>query len=1436
MDGRNALAGGVAPPPQSKAPRNYKLIVDPVLVKGATKVYRYDGFMPNENSFGAAAPRDPRNPLIRIWTRLEVLDLPVPRFKIDNNYIGEPPSIEVTIFELNDNIDKQFLKDMVQKFGVIEELCIYYHPVSNKHLGIGRAVFEAVKGAKACVEKLNNTSVMGKVLQVFLDPFGEKCKAKFEECTVEKKPAPPPVPAAVAVVPPPADEGKKPIEIEDKKKVDVDMDIDRSLDLDRRSLRKDDYGRGYHRNEYATPGGSDIGYATAPSDYSGYGSSNSTPLPPYDYNMAAMGSQYYGGYHHPHPMVAPPIPWGHWESGNSWDNKPAPPPSKKWPSEANHVIEKDKKDWKDRDRGKKKAGKTKSKEKEWGEKNEEEQKTLDLDTRIAMLLKGKGSGGMAPPFLTLGDDSEDEKVPNADGDNKSMHIPTSVDSDDDHSSVSLSDLPINPPAPDAETADQDHEVKEPPISPFPSPFISKEVYLECHRNIIEKVLMAKQKDVLLKKNLRMKGKLEIDKIGSDISSSEDELLTGEHNYSPIERSDFKIENNGKIDDDDQMSLSSLSSNDQKIEEQQPDDIPPPPPPIPPGHFNPYQQYGYPPGYGYGGNYAATSGDWRTYTGYSSQMYLSQYSQFGNLQQSQPYMPYQLPQRRYETSVVAISDKDDPHTPTISGVVQQITQELKQILKKDFNKKMVENTAFKRFEAWWEEESTKERKDEDRNNAIAADLKINQSKDNLNVLLESNRDSLYSGETIGLGLGLRASLPKMPSFRRKKVLSPVPDDEDSRKLSDNEEIIQNSDSESRNSASVASRPLRRVRKASTTSSSDGSIFSESSSESSSEDDSSASESEVERVRRSPTPLDRKTPVPKVEPEPEGIDEDFSSPKEDVVEATSKTPAEPMIVEDEVKKPKSTLDKMLDSDSDLSDDEKDYLERRRRNTEWMMQIEMERQEIEKKKENVETVKEAKMKEEVKVAIKEDEDKKSEDMESAAIETLMSLATKKEEKLQSKSSDDELSLDQRKRNNKRNITNNGELERVKSLSECSSVSTPGSQVAIEHSYCMPPQKENIEFTDKPVLTQESFFHDHGYTSREERVKSPKQKPPIKDKPPRQRIKNVKHKKLQELQNYPDIEEEEEVEEEATPKPVSNLHGSVKFKERDMGTEMALLYEFLTKGIDPEDIRYLRSSYEAMLADDSIGYWLNDTHWVDHCQTDLYSTPPKKRKRDDMRVHATGCARTEGFYKISAHEKAKYKYHHTRSLTNTSPSTNAPITKMQGLSREARSNQRRLLTAFGTDTDSDLLKFNQLKFRKKQIKFAKSSIHDWGLFAMEPIAADEMVIEYVGQMVRPSVADIRERKYEAIGIGSSYLFRIDLETIIDATKCGNLARFINHSCNPNCYAKVITIESQKKIVIYSKQSIGVNEEITYDYKFPLEDEKIPCLCGAATCRGTLN
>ncbi|KAJ2001676.1 6-phosphofructo-2-kinase [Coemansia thaxteri] len=140
-----------------------------------------------------------------------------------------------------------------------------------------------------------------------------------------------------------------------------------------------------------------------------------------------------------------------------------------------------------------------------------------------------------------------------------------------------------------------------------------------------------------------------------------------------------------------------------------------------------------------------------------------------------------------------------------------------------------------------------------------------------------------------------------------------------------------------------------------------------------------------------------------------------------------------------------------------------------------------------------------------------------------------------------------------------------------------------------------------------------------------------------------------------------------------------------------------------------------------------------------------------------------------------------------------------------------------------SDLLRFNQLESRTKRLRFSKSAIHDWGLFASETIFQGEFVIEYIGERIRASLADLREEQYEREGIGSSYLFRVDDEIVIDATKCGNVARFVNHSCEPNCIAKTIVADGTKRIVIYASHDIQVGEEVTYDYKFPAEDVKIP-------------
>ncbi|KIJ63624.1 hypothetical protein HYDPIDRAFT_92226, partial [Hydnomerulius pinastri MD-312] len=170
--------------------------------------------------------------------------------------------------------------------------------------------------------------------------------------------------------------------------------------------------------------------------------------------------------------------------------------------------------------------------------------------------------------------------------------------------------------------------------------------------------------------------------------------------------------------------------------------------------------------------------------------------------------------------------------------------------------------------------------------------------------------------------------------------------------------------------------------------------------------------------------------------------------------------------------------------------------------------------------------------------------------------------------------------------------------------------------------------------------------------------------------------------------------------------------------------------------------------------------------------------------------------------------------------------------------------------------IKLCQLQTRKKHLRFVTSPIHDWGLYAMEGIAKGEMVIEYLGEIIMTQVADKREKLYDRQDIGSSYLFRIDEDLVVDGTKKGSLGRLINHSCDPNCTAKIITINGEKKAVIYAKQDIELGDEITYparpspiqpisdldpyllpaDYHIPIEPDKTPCLCGSATCRGYLN
>jgi [histone H3]-lysine4 N-trimethyltransferase SETD1 len=210
---------------------------------------------------------------------------------------------------------------------------------------------------------------------------------------------------------------------------------------------------------------------------------------------------------------------------------------------------------------------------------------------------------------------------------------------------------------------------------------------------------------------------------------------------------------------------------------------------------------------------------------------------------------------------------------------------------------------------------------------------------------------------------------------------------------------------------------------------------------------------------------------------------------------------------------------------------------------------------------------------------------------------------------------------------------------------------------------------------------------------------------------------------------------------------------------------------------------------------------------------------------ANAAGCARTEGVKKILNSEKSKYLPHHIKvqkareerektgkdSLADAAKVTAEKIIT-KGNSRANRATNRRYIADLNDQKktlgqDSDVFKFNQLKKRKKPVRFARSAIHNWGLYAMQDISKDDMIIEYVGEVVRQQVAEIREKRYLKSGIGSSYLFRIDEGTVVDATKKGGIARFINHSCMPNCTAKIIRVDGSKRIVIYALRDITMSK-----------------------------
>ncbi|MDY6947056.1 MAG: SET domain-containing protein-lysine N-methyltransferase [Pseudomonadota bacterium] len=134
-------------------------------------------------------------------------------------------------------------------------------------------------------------------------------------------------------------------------------------------------------------------------------------------------------------------------------------------------------------------------------------------------------------------------------------------------------------------------------------------------------------------------------------------------------------------------------------------------------------------------------------------------------------------------------------------------------------------------------------------------------------------------------------------------------------------------------------------------------------------------------------------------------------------------------------------------------------------------------------------------------------------------------------------------------------------------------------------------------------------------------------------------------------------------------------------------------------------------------------------------------------------------------------------------------------------------------------------------------SAIHGRGVYAILPIKKGARVIEYLGERISHSEADDRYEK-KGDDDGHTFLFIASNRTVIDAGVDGNDARFINHSCNPNCE----TVIENSRVFIDAIRDIKPGEELGYDYQLTWESTDDPtelalyaCRCGAKQCRGTM-
>lgn len=150
----------------------------------------------------------------------------------------------------------------------------------------------------------------------------------------------------------------------------------------------------------------------------------------------------------------------------------------------------------------------------------------------------------------------------------------------------------------------------------------------------------------------------------------------------------------------------------------------------------------------------------------------------------------------------------------------------------------------------------------------------------------------------------------------------------------------------------------------------------------------------------------------------------------------------------------------------------------------------------------------------------------------------------------------------------------------------------------------------------------------------------------------------------------------------------------------------------------------------------------------------------------------------------------------------------------------------------------------KKKKIERRKSQIHGNGVFATQPIAKGERIIRYKGKLRTHAEVDAEYGDLEEDG--HTFLFTLNDEYVIDGNEGGNVSRWVNHSCNPNCESLVEENAKGKrhkdKVFIEAMRDIAAGEELTYNYGIVLDEphnaknKKLwACRCGEKGCTGTM-